>query len=146
MALFNRILVPTDFSTSAPHTIKMAVAMARQFGASLALLHVTEVPAYAYTGMMAAPLDLLTPVLQAGEQELATALKELQVQMPGASSILRSGAAADEIIAAARAMNADLVVIGAHGRRGVGHLLLGSVAERVVQLSRVPVLTVHGEG
>lgn len=91
------------------------------------------------------PLDMLSPVLEAAERSLAEALAALHARMPAASSMLRSGSAAAEIIAAARETGSDLVVIGTHGRTGVKHLLMGSVAERVVRASLVPVLTVRGE-
>ena len=144
MIPFKHILVATDFSPTAQRAVETAVALAKHSGASLTLLHITEIPTYAYAGVSAAPIDLLGPVLEAAEQALSHALAELQIQMPGASSMLRPGDASDGVVAAAEETRADLVVIGTHGRRGVRHLLMGSVAEKVVRASLVPVLTVRG--
>jgi nucleotide-binding universal stress UspA family protein len=143
MTPFKHILVPTDFSTTGQSAVEMAVMLAKQFGATLTLLHVTEIPTYAYSGVYAAPRHLLNPVLEAAELELAQALAQVRTQLPDASSILRPGYPADEIVAAVLETKSDLLVIGTHGRRGVSHLLLGSVAEKIVRTSPVPVLTVH---
>ena len=102
-------------------------------------------PTYAYDGMAPMPGDMLTPVIEATEQMLAQALAEVRTQIPGASSVLRMGRAADEIDTVIRDTHADLVVMGTHGRKGVRHLLLGSVAEKIVRTSTVLVLTVRGD-
>ncbi len=60
-----------------------------------------------------------------------------------ASAVLRFGVASEEIVAAASDADADVIVVGTHGRRGLAHTILGSVAEHVVRLSPVPVLTVR---
>ena len=146
MPPFEHILVPTDFSPTASRALEEAVLLAKHFGASLTLLHVIELPVYAYDVQMANPVDILTPVRAAAEQAMAGLLAEVRAQVPAASSLLRVGRTADEVVDAARAVGADLVILGTHGRTGVKHLLLGSVAERVVRLSPVPVLTVRGGG
>jgi nucleotide-binding universal stress UspA family protein len=70
-------------------------------------------------------------------------LVELKKRFPEATSVLRSGTAWEEILLAASESKTDLIVLGTHGRRGLGRLLLGSVAEKVVRMARLPVLTVH---
>ncbi len=144
MTRFQRILVATDFSPTSGHAVELAAGLAKQYGASLTLLHVVEIPAPAYSGWFT-PVDLLTPMRDAAEKALADALAELRKQVPAATSSLRMGIAADEVIGEVRDGRYDLVVIGTHGRRGLRHLLLGSVAERVVRTCPVPVLTVRGE-
>ena len=142
--LFHHILVPTDFSPTAQAALDLAVELARDSHALLTLVHAVELPVYSYDTLLAAPMDLYAPVRQAAQETLSKMLGEVQKQVPGAASILRPGRATDEIIDAVRTTGADLVVIGTHGRTGLTHLLLGSVAEKVVRASPVPVLTVHG--
>lgn len=144
MPPFDHLLVPTDFSPSAQCALEKAVVLAKHLGASLTLLHVIELPVYAYDVQMANPVDILTPARAAAEQAMTRLLAEVRAQVPGASSLLRVGRTADEIVDAVRATGADLVVIGTHGRTGILHLLLGSVAEKVVRLAPVPVLSVRG--
>ena len=141
MATFKSILVPTDFSNHASHALQIAVGLVRDFGASITLLHVWEIPAYTYSEFAYAPVDLLTPVETAARLQLDDALAELRKQVPGATSILGRGYPAEEILLASAQAGADLIVMGTHGRRGLSHLLLGSVAERVVRTSSIPVLT-----
>jgi nucleotide-binding universal stress UspA family protein len=143
MATFNNILVPTDFSTHADHALKVALQLVKDFGASITLLYAYENPALVYPGFAIAPLDLLTPIENAARAELEHALTELQKDVPGAKAVLRRGYPSEEILHAAQELNIDLIVMGTHGRRGLSHALLGSVAERVVRASPVPVLTVR---
>ena len=143
MPPFEHILVPTDFSPSARCAVEKALLPAKHFGASLTLLHVIELPVYAYDVEQANPADVLTPLCEAAERALAGLLAEVRAQVPGASSLLRVGRTADEIVDTVRAVGADLVILGAHGRTGMMHLSLGSVAERVVRLSPVLVLSVR---
>lgn len=143
MARFTHIIVGTDFSASAERAVDLAVEMAQQFGAALTLVHVTEVPVFAYGSVGVVTGDLITPIREAAEQATATALAALQQRLPAAKSVVRLGFAADEVLAAAQELGADLIVTGTHGRRGMTHLLLGSVAEKIVRMSPVPVLTVR---
>ncbi len=142
MAPFRRIVVPVDFSPSSAEALRIALELARSSEGEVTILHVCEVPAYAYSGMVIAPVDLLAPVIEAAEQRLADLVATLRE--PRARSALRVGTPAEQILAAAAEAHADLVVMGTHGRRGVAHLVMGSVAERVVRTSPVPVLTVRG--
>jgi nucleotide-binding universal stress UspA family protein len=73
-------------------------------------------------------------------------VKDLQQQKVSAARALAQGAAAHEIVEQAREVGADLIVMGTHGRRGVNHLMAGSVAERVVRMAACPVLTVRQPG
>lgn len=146
MKRFTHIVVATDFSVSAERAVEMAVDLAQQYDAALTLVHVTEIPVFAYGGTAMATGDLITPIREAAEQATATALAALQKSFPAAKAEVRLGIAAEEILAAADAAHADLIVVGTHGRRGVSHLLLGSVAEKVVRMSPVPVLTMRTPG
>lgn len=143
---FKHVLVATDFSDNAKPAIDLAVEVARGSNAALTLVHVADVSAYAYSGMAMTAVDLITPVLEAAHEALDRALAELRKRVPEAKAILRQGITADEVVAAVGSVGADLVVIGTHGRTGMRHLVLGSVAEKVVRLSPVPVLTVRSRG
>lgn len=143
MATFRRILVPTDFGEPSEQALHIALEMARGSGAELVLLHTCEIPTYAYVGI-ASSVDLLSPLAELAGQKLDELLKSLRTEFPGARSMLKVGVPWEQILAAISEVGADLVVMGTHGRRGVAHALLGSVAEKIVRLSPVPVLTVRG--
>jgi nucleotide-binding universal stress UspA family protein len=142
--VFGHILIATDFTESARCALDLAVEMSRKFEADLTLVHCWEAPSYAYGGGLYVPVDLITPIERAANRALEEALTELRKRIPGAKSVLRSGAAWEEILLAAAAIQADLIVVGTHGRRGLNRALLGSVAEKVVRMASMPVLTVHG--
>jgi len=143
---FKHVLVPTDFGEPSARALKLAVDLARSFSAMLTLLHAYEVPLYTYPQVDSIVVDLFTPIEQAAREQLDRELATVQQELPSAKSILRSGVPWREILNVLDEIKADLVVMGTHGRRGVSHALLGSVAEKVVRLSPVPVLTVRDSG
>lgn len=143
MVEFKHILVAVDFGDSSEEAMEMAIELAHKFGASLTLVHTCEVPAYLYPDIAYFAADLLTPLEDAAGKQLRTTLATVQKRVPGAKAILRMGTAATEILAVIEGVHPDLVVTGTHGRRGISRTLLGSVAERLVRLSPVPVLTVR---
>lgn len=140
MALFNHILVPTDFSGPSKEALRVAVDLATTFGAALTLLHVHDLPTYVYYGaeVDATLLGALESDARRGLDETAT---EATQRVSRTQAVFRIGSARSEIVSLIEAQRPDLVVMGTHGRHGVGHALLGSVAEAVVRLSPVPVLT-----
>jgi len=129
-----RILVATDFSRCSLGALEHAEELTRRFGAELLLLHVDEATE--------AESVLASLSLAAAERELAAAIRHLREHQIRARSLLRRGAPSAEILEAARSERASLVVMGTHGRKGLGHVLMGSVAERVVRGAPCPVLTV----
>ena len=141
---FKHILVPTDFGDSSNAALEVAVDLSKKYGASLTLLHTYEIPVYGYPGMLYAPIDLLTPIQESAQAQSDAALKSLRARVPEAQALLKFGVPAVEIQKAIEETHADLVVMGTHGRHGVSRALLGSVAERTVRLSQIPVLTVRG--
>ena len=143
MGVFKHILVPTDFGEPSTRALHTAMELAKDMGARLSLIHVWEVPAWAYGGIEFTAVDYLTPVQEAAEKDLDEAVASVRDKIPGSEGILRQGVAWKEILAAIESTHADLVVMGTHGRYGLGHAILGSVAEKVVRLSPVPVLTVR---
>jgi nucleotide-binding universal stress UspA family protein len=141
---FKRIVVATDFSETSHRALELGLEIAQKFDAELILVHSWEAPSYSYGGGVFLPVDLVTPIEQAAVAQLERALTALQLRMPRATSMLRTGPAWEEVLAAAAQLQADLLVLGTHGRRGMSRALLGSVAEKVVRIAPIPVLTVHG--
>jgi nucleotide-binding universal stress UspA family protein len=144
MARFNHILVPVDFEDSSQEALNEAIELALASDAKLTLVHSWETP-YAYAGMLYVPVDLWTPVEQAAREQLESTLAGARKRLPRAEAILAKGPAAAEVLAVASRVKADLIVMGTHGRHGVGRVFLGSVAERVVRSSTVPVLTIRAK-
>jgi nucleotide-binding universal stress UspA family protein len=132
------ILHPTDFSDRSAAALQLACALARDYGARLIVLHVTELPTVAYGEGVVPPNP---EELRAAAQEQ---LDRLQVPHGNvrAERRLEQGDAVTEILRVAQEAHADLIVLGTHGRTGLGRLLMGSVAEQVVRRAACPVLTV----
>jgi len=148
MIPIHRILVPTDFSEPAGAALKWATTLAREFDSHLYLLHVVPEP-YAYpwgTELSSLPLaEILTQSEEAARQRLGELATETGLPADRVTVEVVVGTPVDQVITMVTEETIDLVVLGTHGRGPVGHLLLGSVAERVVRRSPVPVLTVHGD-
>ena len=145
MGLYHHILVPTDFSASSQRALDTAVSLALTFGAKLTITHACEVPGYAYVGMMSPPIDYLTPLREAGEELLQKTVASVRDKIPAATGVLRCGAPWQETLEVAREVSADLIVMGTHGRSGLALAFMGSVAEKVVRMSPIPVLTLRAE-
>ena len=138
------ILVPTDFSPCSREALTYAGALAKRFNARIVVFHVIETWSYAVTESLQWT-DLYTNLTTVVEPLLDGLVQELQDGGIAAAGAFTQGVSYDEIVKKAKEERADLIVIGTHGRRGMGHFLMGSVAERVVRLSPCPVLTVRGE-
>lgn len=136
------ILVPTDFGPASASALELGVQMARAFDAKLTLLHVWELPIYPYMDFMLNS-TVISEVEDAATKGLARALEELQKAMPAAQSKLKTGLPWQGILEATEELGVDLVIMGTHGRHGLSRVTLGSIAEKIVRLSKVPVLTVH---
>ncbi len=146
MTTFKHLLVPTDFSPSSSAAVALAIDMAIQFNAELTLLHVWELPVYPYMELMLNAAEITSNLEKAAAECLHKRLTEVQARLPRAQSLLKMGQAWQEIVDAIKESKADLLVMGTHGRRGFEHAIMGSVAEKLVRLSSVPVLTVRGTG
>ncbi len=143
MKTFKHILVPTDFETASAGALEVATSLALTCNAKVTLLHVWAIPIYPYMDFMLNS-DVITRVEDAAVKHLAQALEKLQKVLPDAQSRLKTGEPGPGIVDAIAELKPDLVVMGTHGRHGIERVLLGSVAEKLVRLSPVPVLTVHG--
>ncbi len=146
MGTFRCILVATDFGEPSRFALDLAVKMARDSGADLVVLHICELPAYAYAGAGSALLDLLSPYAEVAQEKVDELVTSLRDRLPSARAVMKMGVAWEQILATISEVGADLVVLGTHGRRGAAHVLLGSIAEKVVRTSPVPVLTVRPPG
>ena len=143
-----KILVPTDFSAESKKALNYAQAFAQQLGSALVLLHVVETLVYpGELGYGSMVLPEMTATLQEnGKTRLEMLAKEeLSPSIPVRTEV-RVGTAFNEITAAAKEHNVDLIVLATHGYTGLKHVLLGSTAERVVRYSPCPVLTVRVRG
>ncbi|KAA0141444.1 universal stress protein [Gimesia chilikensis] len=140
-----KILVPTDFSEFGQHALLYGCELAKRFGAELHLLNVVQdaVAMFPEPNMMGTSMNDLV----ADMQSLAEKQLEEMPGLPGSEdlNVVRKvcvGPAFLEIIRYAKEQEIDLIVIGTHGRTGLKHMLLGSVAEKVVRKAPCPVLTV----
>jgi universal stress protein A len=143
MAPITRILVPTDFSEGSEHALAYALTLADQVGATVRLVHVFDDPATVIVGS-----HVYVPMLPEMRAEVLTTIgRELTARAATAHrdvpTEVLTGAPATTIIDTARQHQCDLIVMGTHGRHGVAHLLLGSVAERVIRTAACPVLVVR---
>lgn len=134
------ILVAVDFEEGSEAALRKAETLARDLGASLALVHVARIPFYVYPD--------LDPKLAANlRDEIAVAAKKslirLSEQVGAKRWVLREGEPSEQILEVVEELRPSMVVMGTHGRRGVVRLFVGSVAERVVRRSPVPVMTVR---
>jgi nucleotide-binding universal stress UspA family protein len=143
-----RILVAVDFSPCSRAALKRASDLASAFGATLDLLHVWTVPVFlAPDTLVNSPGgDRAYVELAQKDAEIRTSEFMLKARADGIAverSFARFGEAARTIVVEAEQGHYDLIAIGTHGRTGMSHLLLGSVAEKVVRLANRPVLTVR---
>lgn len=148
--LWRTILVPHDFSSSANHAAAIARDEARQHGGKLLLLHVCDLPldlgpdttlivAHGADG----PISMRHFAMSGAEAHLRDIAARLGKDGAPAEVFVRVGKPADEILTFATEHAPDIIVMGTHGRTGIRHLIAGSVAERVVRMSDVPVLTIR---
>jgi nucleotide-binding universal stress UspA family protein len=142
-----RILVPTDFSPTSDAALAQARELAAALGASLRLVHVFDdgfvTGAMTADGQTFLPPDLRAQVTSAVDARLRERLREQVGTCLGHDTALLTGPVANSIVDYARTHAIDLIVMGTHGRSGLAHILLGSVAEHVVRTAACPVLTVR---
>jgi nucleotide-binding universal stress UspA family protein len=140
-----KILVPTDFSPNSQGALNYAEALALRFGAALHLVHVCEpvrlAPAVVDGAFISLP-DVEGEMRTAATAQMSKLTQHLSAGIVMTTEITFGGPAAG-IVSAADTHDADLIVMGTHGRGPLLHLVLGNVAERVVRTARCPVLTVR---
>jgi universal stress protein A len=141
-----RILVPMDFSAHADHAMDYATALAARLGASIELLHVVEdplLPAASAEVYMPNLEELRESLIEDARRRLAACEATIGGHSVPVVSVVRLGRPSFTIVEYATTALPDLIVMGTHGRTGFAHLLMGSVAERVVRTAPCPVLTLR---
>jgi len=137
------ILVPIDFSDNAPAVIEWAAHLAQEHESALVLFHAYHLPVeFQQLEGAYLPPDFWANVKAEAQQSLGRFEEQLRADGLTVRSVVREGYAATAIVDEATEQEVDLIVIGSHGLSGLKHLLLGSIAERVVQKAPCPVLTV----
>lgn len=138
------ILVPTDFSPGAEPALRWAATIAEPTGAEIALLHVLDfmTPAMA-AGSPDMGVWLDDAMIQEAQRRAETAIAQQAARLPRARTVIREGTPRLEILEVAKELQVDLIVMGTHGRTGIAHMLIGSVAEHIVRHSPIAVLTVR---
>ncbi|MGH8579782.1 MAG: universal stress protein [Gammaproteobacteria bacterium] len=144
MIKISRILCPVDFSETSKRAFEYGLDLAGQLGAELDVIHVFQLPAYTLPegGFEFTP-NFETELSNRLQRQLDEFIKQPAEPSVKITTALYEGIPYVEITRAAKKRGADLIVIGTHGRAGFAHLLIGSVAERVVRISEVPVLSIR---
>lgn len=138
------ILSPVDFGAGSDHALETALDLAKALGASVQLLHVYQIPVYGFPdGAFLAGPEIATRLSEAAQKGLDGIVQRLAASGVKVQGHLRQGNPPDEIVQVAKDLGVDLIVLGTHGRKGFAHALMGSVAERVVRTSSIPVLTIR---
>ena len=146
--LFERILVPVDFSEHSKKALAYAKEIADSYGARIQLLHLIEDtihPAYSLSGKSSI-FDLVPSIETDCTRKIEKLIKETGISKENTEIIVKGGQAANDIINFTKDNLSDLVVIATHGLTGIEHLLLGSVTEKVVRMAHCPVFTVKSFG
>jgi len=143
--MYKRILVPVDGSPVSTRGLDEAIRLATLTGASIRLVHVLDQMVF-MTGLETYTLDVMGILKEAGErivQDMKARVVAGGVDVTTFVSDPLPGRVCDVVIEQAREFDADLIVVGTHGRRGVGRMLIGSDAEQIVRMATVPVLLVR---
>jgi nucleotide-binding universal stress UspA family protein len=149
MSPFKKLLVPVDFSAHSDEALRVACQLAEAFEAPLTLVHVFSAPAYPMPGGSVVALPgTYAEMVQAAKAQLEKVASNIKRDHNAVQVDLRTleGVAFREIVGFARQSGSDLIVMGTHGRSGLKHALLGSVAEKVVRKAPCAVLTVRLPG
>ena len=146
--MYTHILVPVDGSSTSDRGLEEAVKLATLTGARLRLVHVINQSVYAtgMEGMAAMTADLIPLLREGGEKILKTCKTRVEASgVPVETALLDSfaGRVCDLVVAEALNWQADLIVLGTHGRRGIGRFFMGSDAEQILRLAPTPVLLVR---
>lgn len=146
-----KILVPVDFSRHSQQALDYALEFAAPLQAEVLVLHVVEPVAYAtpadlYAGMATQLGSLLAEQRRSARRQLDQVVEASSKRGVRMSAHLRDGVAYREVVEAAKKLGAGMIIQATHGRTGLAHVLMGSVAERVVRTAECPVLTIRTSG
>lgn len=141
---YRLILCPVDFSQPSRKAFETAIDLAKRLQASVHVLNVYQLPAAVIPQLALEGAGDLEAVIQDQlKKQLDALVSSIDTRGINVATSLREGIPYVEIVRAVKDVGADLIVIGTHGRTGLAHLLLGSVAERVLRTSEVPVFSVR---
>ncbi len=148
MTDFKKILVPVDFSECSRVAVRQAIDLAQKYDAVLEIFHAYEPPYYVGDVLIQIPDKPALSVHDYIKQSAQTLLDEMLTEVGGLDTVrhtsdLVAGVPADAILEKCKDTSFDLIVMGTHGRRGLSHLLMGSVAERVIRQASCPVLVLR---
>jgi nucleotide-binding universal stress UspA family protein len=147
--MWKNLLVPHDFSPCAAGALRTAVELARVHGAELTLAHVSELPANLPPDTLVTPAGAAAPLrvdeytTRGARQQLDVIAEPLRREGLVVRTLAVTGDVAKQILVLADHVRADALVVGTHGRKGISHLFLGSIAEKVVRGASVPVVCVR---
>lgn len=145
--MFKKILCPVDFSEFTVEIIRYAHDIAKKYGAELHVFHVIPNLNYFTPYESFLTPENLVAIEKNIQDEVEKDFKKVMKNIDGdAKKIVKTGVAFVEIIDYARAESIDLIVMGTHGRSGIEHILIGSVAEKVVRKAPCPVLSIRPRG
>ena len=145
MLAIRTILVPVDFTETSDRALDYAVALAGKFEARVVVMHAYEIPIYGFPdGAFVATGDIAARISTAAQTAIDSLVSARADKGARVTGILRTGPAWEETNRYAAEIDADLIVIGTHGRKGLVRAILGSVAENVIRTATRPVLVIHG--
>lgn len=144
MPAFQHILVPTDFGDASERALATALDLAAVFGSQVTIMHATLLPPYtvpAEEEVASLTYDADDPATK----QLNAVVSKARQRYARVDGALMIGTPWARILEASKERDADLIIMGTHGRRGISRMFLGSVAEKIVRLSTIPVMTVSTE-
>lgn len=142
--MYQSIIVATDLSPTSSAAVRAGADLAKALGARLFLLHVYDLPVVPFLdAAIVPPPSYLADVVRESDRRLTELRDQLRGEGIQVDSHTRTGPHVEEIVKGIKELKGDLLVIATHGRTGVRRLFMGSVAERLVRVSPIPVLVVH---
>ncbi len=140
---YKRILCPVDFSDISKRVLQIAADLAKRFGANLHVIHVFQLPATMLEAVYEDPTDMEEEIRQRLNDKLNEFVQKTKKPDLKITTGVYEGVPDVEIIKSARENQADMIVMGTRGKTGLSHVLLGSVAERVIRNAEMPVMTIR---
>jgi nucleotide-binding universal stress UspA family protein len=137
------ILVPMDFSESSNQALDYAITFASKLQARLTVLHVVEVFPLGSADMTTVPEAYIEDLKMEADRTMQSYLARITAAGLTGDIVVKHGPVFQEIMEVAKTQHVDLIIMGTHGRTGLSHLFLGSVAERLVRFAPCPVLVVR---
>lgn len=137
------IVCAIDFSDSSDRALEHALGMAQRFGGKVVAVHAWQLPVYAVPdGVAVFGPEVVAEITDGLQKQLSKTLEKFRRPGVTLEGKLVAGSPVESVLEAAKELDAEMVVIGTHGRTGVARLVIGSVAERLVRLATIPVVVV----